>query len=89
MNGNGTAYNPNEILVTGYTDVLTSQQIDLSEAQVATSERSSVYLSFFYQWQGKGEAPDRDDYLEVEFLDADSVWVVAAQIYPLASYDRS
>ena len=46
----GLAYSPNEVLLTGYTDTLTSNPIDLSEAAVSIAERPTVYLSFLYQW---------------------------------------
>jgi len=50
-------------------DTLTSQPIDLS----ALKQSDSVYLSFYYQPQGIGNAPERDDSLLLEF------WSVAEQ----------
>ncbi len=44
-------------------DTLTSQDIDLS----AMKQSDSVYMSFFYQPQGIGNAPERDDSLVLEF----------------------
>lgn len=68
----GTPYrnDPNEW---GLGDALTSQPIDLST--IAASQNDSVYLSFFYQKEGKGEIPDQEDSIRVQFKDADSLWV--------------
>src|SRR5690606_38799936 len=63
----GRPYSANDILLTGYADELTSQPIDLSVAALSVAERPSVYLSFFYQWQGNIEAPDEKDFLELDF----------------------
>lgn len=52
-----------QVLTNGLRDSLVSQAIKLGVPGVAVGERNSVYLSFFYQWQGNGEAPDPDDYL--------------------------
>jgi hypothetical protein len=78
----GLAYNPNDGLVTGYTDTLTSQPIDLSDLTLPIENRESVYLSFFYQLQGNGEAPDIGDYLRVEFKDTAGVWIDMLSIFP-------
>jgi hypothetical protein len=67
-------YETSQILVNGFTDKLESLPIDLSLDWVALNERNSVYLSFFYQWEGNGEAPDPTDYLQLEFLNKDTVW---------------
>lgn len=45
-------------------DTLTSQKINL-----AFTEADSVYFSFFYQAQGRGDKPDIDDSLILEFHD--------------------
>ncbi len=82
----GLAYNPTDVFQRGYTDSLTSLPIDITASAdnpVTPTERNSVFLSFYYQWKGNGEAPDTDeDYLEVEFLDADSVWISMLRIEP-------
>ena len=79
----GMAYNPNEVLLTGYTDQLTSRPIDLSENKLALSERNGVYLSFFYQWQGNVEAPDEEDFLELQFKTAEPAgWETVLTILP-------
>ena len=86
----GMAYNPNEVLLTGYTDQLISRPIDLSEAQISVAERASVYLSFFYQWQGNVEAPDDKDFLELGFKTADeNGWETVMTIYPRESHDAT
>ncbi len=84
----GNAYNPNEVLLTGYTDNLTSKSIDLSEARVSLAERPTVYLSFFYQWSGNVEAPDEKDFLELDFKNADATgWETVMTIFPRANPD--
>jgi len=88
LDSSGLAYNPNEILLTGYTDTLTSKPIDLSEAQVSLAERSTVYLSFFYQWQGNVEAPDAKDFLQLDFKTAaEDGWESVMTIYPKSNPD--
>jgi hypothetical protein len=57
----------------GLTDRITSFPIDLSG--LSTSEANSVYLSFFWQPGGKAEMPDPNDFLSLQFLDQDSLWV--------------
>src|SRR5690606_19922032 len=71
LDSSGRAYNPNDILLTGYADNLTSHPIDLSEAALPVGERASVFISFFYQWYGHTEAPDDKDFLELDFKTAD------------------
>ena len=79
----GGAYNPNEVLLTGYADDLISKPIDLSEASISTEERSTVYLSFYYQWQGNLEAPDEKDFLELDFKTAAADgWQTVLTIFP-------
>jgi hypothetical protein len=85
----GMAYNSQQVLVTGFNDNLTSQPIDLSESQVSLAERTTVYLSFFFQWQGNGEAPDPDDYLQLQFLQKDSVWQEVMQLHPKRNFDAT
>lgn len=82
----GSAYNANEILLKGFTDSLVSNVINLSETgakPVLSSERNSVYLSFAYQWQGNGEAPDiEEDYIVVEFKNINKKWEEVLLIRP-------
>ena len=84
----GLAYNPNEVLLTGYTDTLTSRPIDLSEAAVSVAERTTVFLSFFFQWQGNVEAPDEKDFLQLEFKTSEeNGWEPVMTIFPKADPD--
>jgi hypothetical protein len=86
----GRAYNPNDVLLTGYTDELTSQPIDLSEEALPVAERPTVYISFFYQWQGNVEAPDEKDYLELDFKTAEADgWETVMTILPKEGADRT
>lgn len=61
--------------VTAPTDALTSCPIDLSGLNV----NSEVYLSFYYQFAGNGEAPEDVDSLRVEMLypntDTTTIWL--------------
>jgi len=84
------AYNPNEILLTGYTDQLVSRPIDLSENQISIAERGGIYLSFFYQWQGNVEAPDEKDFLEIGFRNAEqNGWETVLTISPREGADAT
>ena len=82
----GLPYDATNILEIGYTDKLISKPIDLSDPVI---DHSNTYLSFFYEWQGKGEAPDPSDYLELQFKDNTSTWRSVMSIYPKNSFDRS
>ena len=56
---------------TGWADDLTSKPIDLSSYSIG----DSVYISFFYQAGGLGNAPESDDSLVLEFyLPSTSSW---------------
>lgn len=72
-------------LANGLCDTLQSQPIDLSAVPVA--DRNTVWLSFFYQWKGNGEPPDKNDFIRLQFLSEDSVWVNQLDIYPKPSFD--
>jgi len=74
LDANGTAYapNPNQNLDFGPTDLLLSRRIKMTD--VPPGQRNFVFLSFYYQWGGFGEAPDRNDRLELEFLNNQGVW---------------
>jgi hypothetical protein len=54
----------------GPTDHLTSQLIDLS----GFTAEDNLYISFFWQLQGRGENPDPDDRLELQFKDNENGW---------------
>lgn len=70
---NGVPYNPNDILINGFTDSLISRPIRLGD--VLPQNHDSVYLSFYYQWRGNGEAPDPTDFLRLEFRNDQNHWV--------------
>lgn len=84
-------YNPNDILLNGFTDSLVSRKIDLSSTDpvkgVPVALRNTVYLSFFYQWQGNGEAPDAKDYLQLEFKNDQNKWEAVLVIQSDVSTD--
>lgn len=86
LNYMGLPYNAEDIVATGYTDTLVSKPIDLSGNEI---ERDSLFLSFFYQWQGGGEAPDPADFLELSLKDEQGEWHTAITISPKNSFDRS
>jgi hypothetical protein len=79
----GLAYS-NEVLANGFRDQLVSRPIKL-----AAADPGSTFFSFFYQWQGNGEPPDKNDFLRVEFLDATAVWQHVMTIYPKSSFQRT
>jgi len=67
----------------GPVDSLVSQPIDMT--QVPTNLRSTVYLSFFYQTKGLGEAPEEEDSLILYFKDVNGNW---NKIWPLNANDN-
>ncbi len=73
-----------QLLSNGLRDTLLSQPIKLGE--VVPADRNSVYLSFFYQWQGNGEAPDANDVFRVEFKNELEVWETVMTIRPLLTF---
>ena len=73
LKANGIPYNYNDTFANGATDSLTSLSIDL----VKYSIPDSLYLSFYYQSQGLGEAPDSNDSLIVQFLTNGDKWETA------------
>ena len=54
-------------------DSLISRPIDLSI--LPESKRATVYLSFFWQMQGRGELPDERDSIRLQFFTKDAQWV--------------
>jgi hypothetical protein len=88
----GNAYNATEIFLNGFTDSLVSRTIDLSESAstnpVSIAERNSVFLSFYYQWKGNGEAPDADDYLQVQFKNSSNEWETVSTIQTLSTFEE-
>jgi hypothetical protein len=86
VNENGNQYSP-DLLQNGYRDTLTSRAIRLDE--VPASQKARTYLSFYYQWQGNGEAPENTDYFQLDYKNADGVWVEQFRIYPKSYFDRT
>ncbi len=88
----GDPYNATEIFLNGFTDSLVSRPIDLSENAnsnpVTIAERNAVYLSFYYQWKGNGEAPDPDDYFQVQFRNASNEWETVLTIQPQSTFEQ-
>ncbi len=70
LNEFGLPYNNSSVTTYGTADYLSSKPINIS----ALSEADSVYLSFFYEAQGLGDYPDKDDSLLVEFKDNSAEW---------------
>lgn len=68
----GSPYNLTDILARGRADKMTSRKIRMD--LVALQERSTVFFSFYYQIQGKGEAPDQDDNFSLWWLNSSGGW---------------
>ncbi len=71
-NANGTPYSSLQ-LDEGAGDSLVSRFIDLTNINPAW--RPSVYLSFFWQKEGRGDAPDDRDSIRLQIMNADKDWV--------------
>lgn len=70
LDSTGFPYDFSSQIAHGIADSLTSHPIDL------TVINDSVYLSFQYQAQGNGNAPEQEDSLRLDFFKkADSSWV--------------
>lgn len=57
----------------GESDYLTSVTLDLSE--IDASQKSSLYLSFYWQAGGKAEVPDSNDRLTLQVLTPAGTWL--------------
>ncbi|MFM8739747.1 MAG: T9SS type A sorting domain-containing protein [Cytophagales bacterium] len=68
----GKPYAKNDILAKGFADRLTSRPLRMD--LVAQASRNIVFINFFYQFQGNGEAPDVGDVLYLYFKDKDGLW---------------
>lgn len=66
----GSPYKISTPTLKDYSDTLQSLSIDLSSYNVG----SGLYLSFFWQAGGLGEAPDPEDFLVLQFLDDNGSW---------------
>ncbi|MBL0743770.1 T9SS type A sorting domain-containing protein [Chryseolinea lacunae] len=88
LDGNHQKYSE-QLVNNGTRDSLTSRPLKLGEPSVSIAERSTVFLSFFFQWAGNGEPPDATDYLRVEFKNNVGVWKPAMTIYPNSTRQAS
>ncbi len=70
LDANGQPYTPNNPNALVYADSLTTLPIDLSSHNPV----DSIYLSFLYQPQGNGFAPDAGDSLMLFFLGKNGAW---------------
>lgn len=68
----GKPYAKNDILAKGFADRLTSRPLRMD--LVAQANRNNVFINFFYEIQGNGEAPDVGDVLYLYFKDKDGIW---------------
>ena len=68
----GKPYNVNDALAKGLADKLVSLPIRMNLVDPAL--RGTVYLSFYYQVKGRGEAPDNGDQLILSCKTADNKW---------------
>lgn len=68
----GGPYSVTEVLAKGFADALTSQPIRLDLVPLA--QRGTVFLSFYYQIRGRGEAPDPGDQLRLQLLNSNGTW---------------
>ncbi|HVD97367.1 MAG TPA: T9SS type A sorting domain-containing protein [Cytophagaceae bacterium] len=76
LNANGDPYNTINVFAKGYTDNLTSLPIDLTPY----TPIDSIYLSFFWQESSVGDAPETEDFIQLEFKDSTGVWSVMQKI---------
>lgn len=81
LDGNGRPYNITDPLAVGLTDSLISRRIKMTD--VLPSLRNTVYLSFYFQYQGLGEAPDLSDEFRLELrnnqMQWETVWTVTGE----------
>lgn len=72
VNAAGKPYSINDVLANGVADSLKSQPIDLSA--IPADKRSTVYLSFYYEFWGNVEQPDINDTFSLYFLTSTGIW---------------
>jgi hypothetical protein len=68
----GKPYSVNNVLANGLADKMTSGPLKLGD--VPPAERSGVYISFFYQFAGNGDAPEPGDVFSLLFKNAAGQW---------------
>jgi hypothetical protein len=74
----GRPYNVNDVLAKGVADKLVSAPIRMD--LVTGTDRTRVFLSFFYQFHGHGEPPDMGDYLQLKLKNNTGGWEVVWKI---------
>lgn len=57
----------------GLGDSLVSKYIDLTKVNPVL--RESIYISFFWQKEGRGEQPDDPDFIHLQVMNSDKKWV--------------
>lgn len=72
FNAQGLAYNTTTPNAFGNLDTLTSQPINLSGI---STDDTTLFLSFFYQPMGKGDWPNEEDSLLLEFKTLNDNWL--------------
>ena len=68
----GRPYILTDVLAKGVADIMTSRTLLLGDVQQAN--RSSVFLSFFYQYSGNGDAPEPGDIFSLYFKNNIGQW---------------
>lgn len=71
VDSNGTPYSLQRTEI-GDADKITSKPFDFST--ISSEKANTLYLSFFWQSGGRGELPDENDELILEFLNEDGTW---------------
>lgn len=71
IDSTGYPYNFNLTTAYGKADVLNSVPIDMS---LYNPQNDSIYFSFFYQSTGRGNSPEPEDSLTLEFKALDGSW---------------
>ncbi len=76
LKADGTPYNTVNVLERGFSDHLTSLPINLE----SYSAGDNIYFSYFWQHSGIGDAPESDDYIQLEFKDNTGTWNIIKTI---------
>lgn len=74
----GKPYSVNDVLAKGFADKMVSAPIRMDEVEAAN--RTHVSITFFYQYKGRGEAPDAGDILSLHFKNNLGQWIQAWSI---------
>jgi hypothetical protein len=70
----GKPYNVNDVTAKGFADKLVSRPLRMD--LIDPSLRATMFISFFYQFQGNGEAPDQGDAFSLSFKNNLGLWDV-------------